>query len=89
VKRVIPAAVSFLFTAHLYAQQHAIDTKHSTLAIHVGKVGVLSALGHEHEIRAAIKSGSAETGAHPSVEVHLDARALEVIDQDESEKPRA
>jgi polyisoprenoid-binding protein YceI len=89
VKTFILAAVSFLFTGILFAQQHAIDTKQSTLTIRVGKAGVFSALGHEHEIRGAINSGSAETGAHPSVEVHVNARALEVIDKDESEKARA
>lgn len=89
MKTVGLAAVSFLFTANLFAQQHTIDTKQSTLTIHVGKAGVFSALGHEHEIRGAINSGSAETGAHPSVEVHVNARALEVIDKDESKKARA
>src|SRR4029450_8584844 len=85
---IILATVGLLFAAKLSAQKHAIDTKLSTLTIHVGKAGVFSALGHEHEIRGAINSGSAGTGAHPSVEVHVNARALEVIDKDESEKAR-
>lgn len=89
MKAVILAAVSLLFATGVSAEQHAIDTKHSTLTIHVGKAGVFSALGHEHEIRGAIDTGRAETGAHPSVEVHVDARALKVIDEDESEKDRA
>ena len=89
MKTVILAAASFLLVANLSAQEHAIDTKHSTLTIHVGKTGAFSAFGHEHEIRGAIDRGSAETGAHPSVEVHVDARALKVIDKDESDKSRA
>ena len=89
MKIIMPAAVSFLFAANLFAQQHAIDTKQSTLTIHVGKTGAFSGFGHEHEIRGAINSGSAETGAHPSVEVHVKAHALNVIDKDESEKSRA
>lgn len=89
MKTVILAAVSLLFTANLSAQEHSIDTKQSTLTIHVGKTGMFSALGHEHEIRGAISSGSAETGAHPRVEVHVNARALKVIDKDESAKARA
>src|SRR6185436_17217884 len=79
MKTVILAAVSLLFAANLSAQEHAIETKQSTLTIHVGKTGMFSALGHEHEIRGAINSGSAETGAHPSVEVHVNARELKVI----------
>src|SRR6202795_2404298 len=85
----------FLVTAILMcvlgvsAQQHNIDTQKSTLTIHVGKTGVFSGLGHEHEVRAPIHSGTAETGSHPAVEIHVDARALRVIDKGESEKDRA
>jgi polyisoprenoid-binding protein YceI len=78
-----------LFATSVDAQQHAIDTEHSTLTLHVGKAGALSAFGHEHEIRGIISGGGVETGEHPSVEVHLDARALRVIDKDESDKARA
>jgi hypothetical protein len=70
-------------------QQHNIDTQKSTLTIHVGKTGVFSGLGHEHEVRAPIHSGTADTGAHPAVDVHVDARALRVIGKDEPEKDRA
>jgi polyisoprenoid-binding protein YceI len=73
----------------LSAQQHNIDPQQSTLTIHVGKTGAFSALGHEHEVRAPIRSGSADTGAHPAVEIRVDARALRVIDKDDSEKDRA
>jgi len=70
------------------AQQHSIDTEKSTLTIHVGKTGAFSALGHEHEVRAPIHSGMADTGAHPAVEIHVNARELRVIDKDD-EKDRA
>ena len=43
------------------AQQHNIDTQKSTLTIHVGKTGAFSGLGHEHEVRAPIHSGTADT----------------------------
>jgi polyisoprenoid-binding protein YceI len=70
------------------AQQHSIDTQKSTLTIHVGKTGAFSGLGHEHEVRAPIHSGSADTSPHPSVEIHVDARDLRVIDKDASESDR-
>jgi hypothetical protein len=85
----------FLVTATLMcalgvsAQQHNIDPLKSTLTIHVGKTAVFSGFGHEHEVRAPIHSGTAETGSHPAVEMHVDARALRVIDKDDSEKDRA
>src|ERR1700730_1841515 len=83
------AAASLVCVLGVSAQQHAIDTQKSTLTIHVGKTGAFSGLGHEHEIRAPIQRGTADTGAHPAVEIHVDARALRVIDKDDSEKNRA
>jgi polyisoprenoid-binding protein YceI len=81
--------VSLVCALGVSAQQHKIDTQKSTLMIHVGKTGVFSGLGHEHEVHAPIHSGTADTGSHPAVEIHVDARALRVIDKGESEKDRA
>src|ERR1700692_3826578 len=86
---VFLAAVNLVCVLGRNAQQHGIDTQKSTLTILVGKTGVFSGLGHEHEVRAPIHSGAAETGSHPAVEIRVDTRALRVIDKDESEKDRA
>lgn len=86
---VFLAAMSLMCVLSLSAQQHNIDTQKSALMIHVGKTGAFSGLGHEHEVRAPIRSGTADTGSHPAVEVHVDARALRVTDKGESEKDRA
>src|SRR5258708_38847074 len=83
---VFMATVGLMCVLGVSAQQRNIDTKKSTLTIHVGKTGIFSGLGHEHEESAQIHSGTADTGANPTVEVHLDARALRVIDKGESEK---
>jgi hypothetical protein len=88
-RTVFLAAMSLMCVLSLSAQQHNIDTQKSTLTIHVGKTGAFSGLGHEHEVRAPIHSGTADTGSHPAVEMHVDARALRVIDKGESEKDRA
>jgi polyisoprenoid-binding protein YceI len=82
------AALSLLCAVGVSAQQHKVDPQKSTLTIHVGKTGALSAAGHEHEVRAQIHSGTAETGAHPAVEIHVNAADLRVIDKD-AEKDRA
>jgi len=88
-RTVFLAAMSLMCVLGVSAQQHNIDTQKSTLTIHVGKTGAFSGLGHEHEVRAPIHSGTADTGAHPAVEMRVDARALRVIDKDDSEKDRA
>src|ERR1700689_4989881 len=82
-------AVNLVCVLGVSAQQHNIDVKKSTLTIHVGKTGVFSGLGHEHEVRAPIHSGTAVTGSHPAVEIHVNARELRVMDKDSSEKDRA
>src|ERR1700722_16376835 len=86
---VFVTVASWLWLSGLSAQQHTIDVQKSGLTIHVGKTGAPSGLGHEHEVHPAIRSGIADTGSHPAVEIHVDARALRVIDQGESEKDRA
>jgi polyisoprenoid-binding protein YceI len=47
-----------LLALPLMAQERAIDTQRSTIAIHVGKSGLLSAAAHDHTINAPISSGS-------------------------------
>ena len=86
---VFLAAMSLMFVLSVTAQQHNIDRQKSTLTIHVGKTGVFSGLGHEHEVHALIHSGTADIGSHPAVEIHVDARALRVIDKGESEQDRS
>ena len=83
------AVVSCVCGLAVDAQQHKIDTQKSTLTIHVGKTGVLSSLGHEHEVLAPIHSGTVDTGLHPTVEVRVNAQELRVVDKGEPEKDRA
>src|ERR1700728_477421 len=90
MKRILSAVVMILFCAlGATAQQHDVDTQKSTLTIHVGKTGAFSGFGHEHEVRAPIHSGTADTGAHPAVEIHVNARDLRVMDPDASDQDRA
>jgi polyisoprenoid-binding protein YceI len=88
-RTVFMAAASLICVLGVNAQQRSIDAQKSTLTIHVGKTGAFSGLGHEHEVRAPIHSGTADTGSSPAVEIHVDARELRVIDKDASEKDRA
>ncbi len=88
MKRTVFLTASLACVFDASAQQRNIDTQKSTLTIHVAKTGVFSGFGHEHEVRASILSGTADIGAHPTVEIRVDARALRVIDKDASEKER-
>ena len=60
-------------------QGKAIDAQRSSLTIHVGKAGLLSAAGHEHWVNAPIASGTVEdSSATPGVQFTVDARMLSV-----------
>src|ERR1700678_589924 len=83
------AAATLLCALGLSAQRRNIDTQKSTMTIHVGKTGAFSGFGHEHEVRAPIHSGTADTGLHPAVEIHVNARDLRVVDKDDSDKDGA
>jgi polyisoprenoid-binding protein YceI len=61
------------------AAEKAIDSQRSSLTIHVGRAGLLSAAGHEHTIKAPIESGSVDdTNSSPSVRMTVAAGRLEV-----------
>lgn len=64
----------------LHAQSHGIDTTKSSLTIRVFKSGVFSAFAHDHEIHAPIENGSIDSSASPSVQLHVEARKLRVLD---------
>ncbi len=59
------------------AAEKAIDSQRSSLTIHVGRAGLLSAAGHEHTIKAPIESGSVDDTS-PSVRMIVAAERLEV-----------
>ncbi len=44
--------------APVVAQEKAIDTQRSTITIHVGKSGLLSAAAHDHTVSAPISAGA-------------------------------
>ena len=56
-----------------------IDTERSMFTIHVGKAGLFSAAGHEHEVRARFARGSMDAGSSPHIEFVVDARTLTVM----------
>src|ERR1700723_1798918 len=88
-RTVLVTAAVLMCVPGARAQQHNIDIQKSTLTIHVGKAGAFSGLGDEHEVRAPIHCGTADTGSHPAVEKHVNTRDLRVIDKGESDKDRA
>jgi hypothetical protein len=59
-------------------QERPIDTQRSTITIHVGKAGLLSAAAHEHWVSAPIASGVIEESGSAHVEFKVQSAKLTV-----------
>lgn len=70
------------------AQPRPIDASKSVITVHVFKAGVLSALGHDHEIAANVSRGSVDAKAQ-TVELHIQTGSLQVRDVKGSDKDRS
>jgi len=76
---VIFLSLTIVLVAGPDEQGRAIDPHRSSLTIHVGKAGLLSAAGHEHWVNAPIASGIVDdSSATPGVRFTVDARMLSV-----------
>ena len=67
-RRAIVVCAALLASSPLMAQARAIDTQRSTITIHVGKSGLLSAAAHDHTINAPISSGILQESPAPRIE---------------------
>jgi polyisoprenoid-binding protein YceI len=70
------------------AQPRPIDAATSTMTVHVYKAGMLSALGHDHEIAAPVSRGTVDVAGR-KVELQVNAPALRVQDPKGSDKDKA
>jgi polyisoprenoid-binding protein YceI len=61
------------------AQDAAIDVQRSTITIHVGKSGLLSAAAHDHTVAAPISSGTIRESADPRVEFTVETAKMTVM----------
>jgi polyisoprenoid-binding protein YceI len=89
--KIIPGAllVSMLLSASAHGETWAVDVKQSSFTVHVYKSGLLSAFGDNHEIKAAVASGSVSDGDKPAVEIAVDSRQMTVLDPDLAKEKRA
>jgi polyisoprenoid-binding protein YceI len=60
------------------AQDTPIDVQRSTITIHVGKAGLLSAAGHDHWVNAPIAAGLIRESSPPHVEFTVDTATMTV-----------
>jgi polyisoprenoid-binding protein YceI len=73
-----PGAAFLAVAAMAAAQDTAIDVQRSTITIHVGKAGLLSAAGHDHTINAPLSSGTIRESPAPHVEFTVETAKMTV-----------
>lgn len=76
--RAIACSTALVAALPLPAQDRAIDTERSTVTIHVGKSGLLSAAAHDHTINAPISTGTFRESAAPHVEFTVETAKMTV-----------
>jgi polyisoprenoid-binding protein YceI len=77
-RRAASVCAVLLAAAPLLAQERAIDTQRSTIAIHVGKSGLFSAAAHDHTINAPISSGILQESPAPHIEFTVETAGMTV-----------
>ena len=70
------------WTSSLFAAQRQIDPDRSSLTIHVGKTGLLSAAGHEHIVMAPVAEGSIDDGQPFQVSFRVEAARPAVMPEE-------
>ncbi len=63
----------------LLAAEQPIDAANSTITIHVGKSGLFSAAGHEHQVSAPIEQGAIDDSAPGHIWFTVQAARLKVM----------
>jgi polyisoprenoid-binding protein YceI len=77
--KVVKLATALLaVAAGAAAQESAIDSQRSSITIHVGKAGLLSAAGHDHSINAPISSGVIQEAPVPRVQFTVETAKMSV-----------
>ncbi len=78
-KTFIAIVLMLLFSPALLGKDHAIDTARSKITIHVGKSGLFSAAGHEHEVSAPIAEGAFDDSGVGRVWFRVETAKMQVL----------
>ena len=73
----------------IYAQEKPIDATRSKIIVHVGKTGLFSMAGHEHEVSAPITQGAINESSPGHVWFRVDARTLTVLQEKDQAEVQA
>ena len=78
-KTFVAVALTLLVPTVLLAKDQPLDTARSRITIHVGKAGLFSAAGHEHEVSAPIAQGAMDDSGAGRVWFRVEAAKMQVL----------
>jgi len=79
MKAFVAIALTLAVGPVLLAKDRAIDTTRSKISVHVGKTGLFSAAGHEHEVGAPIAEGAIDDTGTGHIWFRVDAAKMQVL----------
>lgn len=87
MKNALLALLFSLLTSSypLSASERSIDPSQSRITIHVGKAGLFSAAGHEHEVNAPIAEGAIDDSEATHVWFRVEAARMTVLPEKDQE----
>ena len=85
-KALITLSLSLLTLSYpLSASERPIDPSRSSITIHVGKSGLFSAAGHEHEVSAPIAAGAIDDSEQSHIWLRVEAAKMTVLPEKDQE----
>jgi hypothetical protein len=77
---IIALGACLLVPTPASAEHRPLDTRQSTITVHVFKSGLFRAFADNHVIQAPIQEGFLDDGASPKVEILVDSPRMHVLD---------
>ena len=78
-KTFVAIALTLLVSTVVLAKDRPLDTAQSRITIRVGKTGIFSAAGHEHEVSAPIAEGVIDDSGAGRVWFRVEAAKMQVL----------
>ncbi len=82
-------ALLLMSQSALFSAERAIDLERSQITVHVGKAGLFSMAGHEHQVRAPLAAGALDDSESPKIHFLVEAAKLTVLPEKDQAQVQA
>jgi polyisoprenoid-binding protein YceI len=88
-RHVLLLALLVMFHGAMFAAERPIDLERSQITVHVGKAGLFSMAGHEHQVRAPLAEGALDDSATPKIRFIVESAKLTVLPEKDQAQVQA